>query len=82
MVRRKGGDWFLGAMTDGTPRTMPVKLDFLSKGNWTMKLWKDAPDAGTNAEDLEIEERAVKAGETVVLRLAPNGGAAAHFQLR
>jgi alpha-glucosidase len=80
MVRRKGDDWFLGAMTDQTPREMPVKLDFLKSGDWTMKLWKDAPDAATNAEHLETEERNVRAGDTVTLKLAPNGGAVAHFQ--
>jgi alpha-glucosidase len=82
MVRRKGADWFLGAMTDGTPREMPVKLDFLPAGDWTMKIWRDAPDSGTNAEDLAIEERPVKAGETVTLRLAPNGGSVAYFHAR
>jgi alpha-glucosidase len=80
MVRRKGEDWFLGAMTDQTPREMPVKLDFLKSGEWTMKLWKDAPDAVTNAEHLETEQRDVRAGDTVILKLAPNGGAVAHFQ--
>jgi alpha-glucosidase len=80
MVRRKGAEWFLGAMTDQTARSTPVKLDFLGSGDWTMKLWKDAPDSGTNAEDLQTEERPVKANETVVLDLAPNGGAVARFQ--
>jgi alpha-glucosidase len=81
IVRRNGDDWFLGAMTDQTAREIPVNLDFLGTGDWTMTLWKDAPDAAKNAEHLEMEQRTVKKGETVVLQLAPNGGAAAHFHL-
>ena len=52
IVRRNGTRWFLGALTDRNPRDIPVKLDFLKKGAWRLKLWKDAPDSDTNGEHL------------------------------
>jgi alpha-glucosidase len=79
MARRSGNEWFLGALTDHQSRQIPIRLDFLGPGKWTMSLWSDAPDSGLNAEHLQTETRTVDAGNTLDLRLAPNGGAVAHF---
>jgi alpha-glucosidase len=81
VVARQSGDaWFLGALTNSESRELNVELDFLGRGNWKMKLWKDASDADVNAEHLATEERTVQAGDTVTLRLAPAGGCVARFQ--
>jgi alpha-glucosidase len=79
MARRSGGEWYLGALTDRQRRQIPIRLDFLGPGNWTMCLWSDAPDSDRNAEHLQTETRKVTAGDTLDLRLAPSGGAVAHF---
>jgi len=52
MVRRSGKDWFLGALTDQSRRSISIKLDFLGPGKWTMRLWKDAKDAKVNGQHL------------------------------
>jgi hypothetical protein len=44
-----------------------------------MRWWHDARDSNANPEHLEVEERAVTAGETLDLRLSPGGGAVARF---
>jgi len=79
MARQSGAEWFLGAMTDRHSRTMPVRLDFLGSGSWTMRLWSDASDSAVHAEHLQTETRTVTAGDTLDLRLAPSGGAVAQF---
>jgi alpha-glucosidase len=79
VVRRHGGEYFLGAMTGKTARDLTVKLGFLGSGDWKMRLWKDAADAATNAEDLETEDRTVSASDTLTVHMVPNGGAVAHF---
>jgi alpha-glucosidase len=79
MARRSGNEWFLGAATDHQGRQIPVRLDFLDPGKWTMSLWSDASDSGLNAEHLQTDTRTVTAEDTIDLRLAPNGGAVAHF---
>jgi len=78
MARRSGSEWYLGAMTV-QKRQIPVRLDFLGPGHWTMDLWSDAPDSDVNAEHLQKETRLVSAGDTLDLQLAPSGGAVAHF---
>ena len=80
MARRHGGWWFLGALTDRSARDLPVKLDFLERGSWILKLWKDAPDSGTVGEPLVIEERVVTAADVLALHLARAGGAVATFE--
>ncbi len=80
VVRRHGGRWFLGALTDCNARDIPLKLDFLGDGSWMLKLWKDAPDSDTVAEHLLVEERAVAASDELTLHLAAAGGAAGVFE--
>jgi alpha-glucosidase len=74
MARQSGERWFLGALTDRTPRTLSVPLDFLADGQWKLTLWKDAPDASVNAEHLVVDERTVSPGDVLTLELAPAGG--------
>ncbi len=80
IARHSGSRWFLAALTDRQPRKLSVKLDFLEKGRWKLRLWKDATDANVHAEHLDVEERVVTPSETLNLNLAPAGGAVAMFQ--
>ena len=80
MVRRHAGWWFLGALNDRNARDLPVKLDFLERGSWILKLWKDAPDSETVGEHLVTEERVVTAADVLALHLARGGGAVATFE--
>lgn len=80
MARRSGDDWYLGAMSAGEAREIPVKLDFLGAGGWKLKLWHDAPDSDQNAEHLATDEQPVAAGDVITLKLAPNGGCVGRLQ--
>lgn len=74
MARRSGDEWYLGAMTNRRPREIPVKLDFLDRGRWKLKLWHDADDSSENSEHSAVDETLVSAGDTITLKLAPAGG--------
>jgi alpha-glucosidase len=80
MARQSGDDWFLGAVTNSKPRELGITLDFLPPGRWKMRLWKDAADADENASHLATEERSVRTGDAIMIRLAPAGGCVARFQ--
>jgi alpha-glucosidase len=80
IARRNGSRWFLGALTDHNARDIPVKLDFLGPGSWTLKLWKDAHDSDTDGEHLVTEQRVVTAADVLPLHLARAGGAVASFE--
>jgi alpha-glucosidase len=56
-ARRSGKDWYVGAMTGETPRTLDVPLDFLGGGRFTATLWQD----GTTPTDVVATTRIVTA---------------------
>ena len=45
VARRHGKNWYLGGMTDDSPRDFELKLDFLSAGTYTMEIMKDGVNA-------------------------------------
>ena len=47
LARRKGKDWYVGAMTNADGRTIDVPLSFLGTGAFTAKQWVDGADANS-----------------------------------
>ena len=80
VARRRGREWFVGAMTNERPRTIQVPLRFLGRGAYTLNAFADADDAATEPTHLSVSKSRVGAGETLTLRLAPSGGYAAHLK--
>lgn len=76
-ARRSGKDWYIGAMTDWTPRDLNVDLSFLPPGNYKITIWKDGVNADRYASDYKMETQTVKSGDKLKLSLAPGGGWAA-----
>ena len=80
LARRHGSEWFVGAMTNTSARTLTLDLSFLGTGRWTMDAWSDGINADRNGMDFKKERRPVSAGDKVTLTLAPGGGFAARFR--
>ena len=80
---RNSQDWYVGAVTDGEGRTLPLALDFLDKGKrYTAEIYRDGDSADYRSArrfDLVTETKTVSAGDTLQLRLAPGGGQAIRF---
>jgi alpha-glucosidase len=76
IARRSGQRWFIGSMTGAEGRTLDVPLGFLGAGEWTARVWSDAPDADTHPDRAMKESRTVRSGDTLTLKLAPAGGQA------
>ena len=75
VARRKGAEWWLGAITDGDPRTLTVPLSMLAGEDWTLDGYADT-DAINTAEHVTAR---VRPGELLVLHLAAAGGYAARL---
>ncbi len=76
---KNSDDWYLGAITDETPRTAVVTLDFLPKGEkYEVTIYEDAPDADWKDNPQSYRIRMLKADSRTRLRLnlASGGGAA------
>jgi alpha-glucosidase len=76
---RDGQDWFIGSITDETPRTLETGLSFL-EGNkkYVAEIYADAAvaDWRSNPYALDIREALVDRNTRLELTLAPGGGQA------
>jgi alpha-glucosidase len=81
VARRRGSDWFLGAITDWDAREIDTPLSFLGGGTYRAEIYSDGPDAATHAKDSRFESRQVTAATVLKLKLAPGGGCAIRFTL-
>jgi alpha-glucosidase len=81
IARRKGQNWYVGAMTDWTPREMTIDLGFLGKGKWTMESWADGPNADKQACDYVTSIRDVDSDTSILIKMAEGGGWAAIFSV-
>ena len=79
VARRNGRDWYLGAMTDWTPRNLEIDLSFLPEGTFTMEAYQDGVNADRNASDYRKITSQVNRSTKVKLPLASGGGWAARI---
>jgi alpha-glucosidase len=77
LARRSGTDWFVGAITNWTPRDMDLDLSFLPAGNYTIDIFQDGINADRYAEDYKHLKNNIKSGDKMKIHLAPGGGWAA-----
>jgi len=79
VARRRGNDWFIGAITDESARKLNLPLSFLDPDQtYEATLYTDGKDADweKNPTPVEITTKTVRAGESLNLSLASSGGAA------
>ncbi|MDR3793045.1 MAG: glycoside hydrolase family 97 protein [Terracidiphilus sp.] len=76
LARKSGNEWYVGALTNWTPREIKVPLDFLGKGSYEAEIWSDAPDAAEEATHTVLTHRRVDAGTVLNVTMAPGGGSA------
>ena len=79
IARSHEKEWYLGSITNWTPRELHVPLNFLGVGRYTAEIYQDASDAGTNPKHVLIKKQIVRSGEELTLHLAPGGGCAIRF---
>lgn len=72
-------DWYVGTITDETPRTAVIKFDFLPKGKkYEATIYEDGPDASwkDNPQDYRIRTITVDSKTTLKQKIASGGGTA------
>ncbi|MGZ8549980.1 MAG: glycoside hydrolase family 97 C-terminal domain-containing protein, partial [Chitinophagaceae bacterium] len=73
-ARKKGNDWFIGAMTDWTPRDLTINLSFLDKANYEATICEDGLNADRYASDYKLLNRQVTNKDSINIPMAPGGG--------
>jgi alpha-glucosidase len=70
MARRKGREWWVGAMTNEDGRAVKVPLGFLGEGAFSADVRED----GAAPTELKTTTRVVSKNNILTLKLAPSGG--------
>lgn len=74
VARRKGNDWWIGAITDWDERKIDIPLAFLGGGEWELEIIEDDVDVDVFAEHYVRKKIRRKASDTLHLRLRTGGG--------
>lgn len=80
VARRKGTTWYVGAMTNWTPRDLALDFSFLAKGKYRAVIFEDGINADRDATDYNKREMEISSGEKLNVHLAPGGGWAARIE--
>jgi alpha-glucosidase len=79
LARRKGDTWFVGVMTNWTPRDITLDFSFLPEGNYEAEIFEDGVNADRDATDFKREIVPVSKNTKPVIKLYPGGGWAARI---
>ncbi|MBS1502784.1 MAG: glycoside hydrolase family 97 protein [Bacteroidetes bacterium] len=80
IARRKGTTWFVGSMSNWTPRETTIDLSFLGDGNYKAIIFQDGINADRDATDYVRKEMNVTSKDKITVQLASGGGWAARFE--
>jgi alpha-glucosidase len=77
IARRKGELWYLGGITNWTPREIDVPLDFLASTNFEAKVYVDRSRDESHPNDVSVRRQRITAAMPLHISMAPGGGFAA-----
>jgi len=75
VARRRGTEWFLGAMTDWTARELDLPLSFLGAGKYRAEIYQDSGAA----KNVAITKAEVDRSGHLTAKMAAGGGYAVRF---
>jgi len=80
IARRQADNWYIGAQTNWTARTLSINLSFLPYGTYEVTTFTDGPNAGKDASDYQKKVTRLQVSPsqapTLPLTLASGGGTA------
>jgi alpha-glucosidase len=74
IARRKDDQWFIGSITNWTPRNLMVKPDFLSEGSYEVEIYSDGENAGEDPTSGAFTKRVVTKNDVLHINMASGGG--------
>jgi alpha-glucosidase len=73
-ARKKGANWYIGAMTDSVSRNFDLALDFLGEGNYRATICEDGMNADRYASDYKLSTKLARRGDSLKFTMQPGGG--------
>lgn len=79
VARRNGDTWYVGGLTNWTPRDLTIDLSALKVQGKQATLFKDGVNADRKAQDYKLEKQTI-GNQKLTLHLAPGGGFAMRIE--
>jgi len=79
VARRNGSNWYVGAMTDWTPRDVDIDLSFLPRGRFKLTSFEDGANADRSGSDYKRAVQTVDRNSKLKIHLMGGGGWAARL---
>ena len=76
IARRKGNNWYVGAMTNSKQRDIDIDFNFLGSGDYSAEIYSDVQDANTNPQNVDINQSTIISSNSQTFTLAMGGGLA------
>jgi alpha-glucosidase len=80
IARRKGNDWYIGAITNHQERSLTIPLSFLGINAYTMHQYADAYDSVQEPNHITEKVADISSIESISIKLASGGGFVAHLK--
>ncbi len=74
LARRKGDTWYIGGMTNWTPRDLTADLSFLGNGNYEATIYSDATNSDRIGNEYDMNKQQVNSATKLKIHMAPGGG--------
>ncbi len=74
LAKKSGADWYIGVLNNSVTKEVELKLDFLKEGNYELEMWADSKKSGQQPTELLQKKQKVKAGDTIKVKMAKDGG--------
>ncbi len=81
IARRKGKDWYVGALTNWTERAVNIDFSFLKSKKYEAILFLDGVNANRHAEDYQVKKQLINKDTSLEITLKSGGGAAILLKL-
>ncbi len=82
VARKKGDAWYIGSMTNWTPREITLDLTFLGKGTYEVIAYEDGVNADRYGSDFARRKTSIASPGPLRIQLVPGGGWAAILRKR
>ena len=80
IARRKGDDWYVGAITNHVARSVNIRLGFLPEGKYEAEIYSDANNVATDPNNLDKRIIVVTKTDSIPAKLASGGGLAVYLK--
>ena len=74
IARQKGNTWYVGSLTNWSPRSLELDLSFLGEGSFKAEVFKDGVNANRSARDYKKEIITIPANRKLTINMASGGG--------